>query len=128
MFRIREYLEYKKNKKIAKREMAKLAATTLPLVNQASEKSADIIKFVLHLVDAAKDAKDEKLLEIVVHEIAILIDKNEKQIINVLSYMAGLSRDDIMKIVFYSSGKVTLDKLSNEMNDGSKEFSNKANS
>lgn len=117
MFRIREYLEYKKNKKIAKREMAKLAATTLPLVNQASEKSADIIKFVLHLVDAAKDAKDEKLLETVVHEIAILIDKNEKQIINVLSYMAGLSRDDIMKIVSYSSGKVTLDKLSKETND-----------
>lgn len=117
MSRIREYLEYKKNKKIAKREMAKLAATTLPLVNQASEKGADIIKFVLHLVDAAKDAKDEKLLETVVHEIAILIDKNEKQIINVLSYMAGLSRDDIMKIVSYSSGKVTLDKLSKETND-----------
>lgn len=117
MSRIKEYLEYRKNKKIAKREMAKLAATTLPLVNQASEKGADIIKFVLHLVDAAKDAKDEKLLETVVHEIAILIDKNEKQIINVLSYMAGLSRDDIMKIVSYSSGKVTLDKLSKETND-----------
>lgn len=117
MFRMREYLEYRKNKKIAKREMAKLAATTLPLANQASEKGVDITKFVLHLVDAAKDAKDEKLLEIVVHEIAILIDKNEKQIINVLSYMAGLSRDDIMKIVSYSSGKVTLDKLSKETND-----------
>lgn len=117
MSRIREYLEYRKNKKIAKREMAKLAATTLPLANQASEKGVDITKFVLHLVDAAKDAKDEKLLEIVVHEIAILIDKNEKQIINVLSYMAGLSRDDIMKIVSYSSGKVTLDKLSKETND-----------
>ena len=36
--RIKEYLEYRQNKKIVKRELAKMGATVLPVVREVSTK------------------------------------------------------------------------------------------
>ena len=53
--RIKEYLEYRKNKKIAKREFAKMAATTLPVIRKVSDKGADIVKFIVKYVYKKSD-------------------------------------------------------------------------
>lgn len=46
--RIKEHLEYRKNKRIAKKELAKMAATTLPVIREISDKGTDIAKFIVN--------------------------------------------------------------------------------
>ena len=55
--KIKSYFEYRKNKRIAKRELAAIAATTLPLIRNFTTKSADIFKFVVRLSEEAKQQK-----------------------------------------------------------------------
>ena len=68
--RIKEYLEYRRNRKIAKRELAKMAATTLPVIREASDKGVDIAKFAVKLTNETKNIKGERLIELVLNELS----------------------------------------------------------
>ena len=100
--RIKEYLEYRKNKKIAKIELAKMAATTLPVIREVSDKGADIAKFLVKLTDEAKDIEGKKLIEMVLDEVSTVLQTDNNRIIEILTYMASLSPQDIQKVLVHS--------------------------
>ena len=100
--RIKGYIEYRKNKKIAKRELAEMAATTLPIVKEVAGRGTDIAKFVVKLVNETKNIEGEKLVELVINEVSTALQTDNSRIINVLSYMANLSLEDIRKVLVHS--------------------------
>ena len=100
--KIKEYLEYRHNKKIAKRELAKMAATTLPVVSEVSSKGTDIAKFIINLANATKNVDGEKLVEITLNELSTALQTSNNRLIEILTYVASLSPEDIQKILVHS--------------------------
>lgn len=49
MDKMKEYLEYRKDKKTAKRELAGMAAAALPLIREASGKAAEILEALIYM-------------------------------------------------------------------------------
>ena len=103
MTKIKEYIEYRHNKKIAKRELAKMAATTLPVIREVSDKGTDIAKFVVKLTNETKNIKGEKLVELVLNELSTALHTDNNRIIEILTYMASLSPQDIQKVLVHSA-------------------------
>ena len=101
--RIKEYLEYRRNKKIAKRELSKMAATTLPVIREVSDKGTDIAKFVVKLTNETKNIKGERLIELVLNEVSTALRTDNNRIIEILTYMASLSPQDIQKVLVHSA-------------------------
>ena len=100
--RIKEYFEYRRNKKIAKRELVKMAATTLPVIRDVSDKGNDIAKFVVKLTNETKNIKGERLVELVLNEVSTALQTDNNRIIEILTYMASLSPQDIQKVLIHS--------------------------
>lgn len=100
--KIKEYSEYRKNKKIAKRELVKMAATTLSLIRETSNKANDITKFIIKLANETKNVEGEKLIEMVLNEVSATLQTDNARIIEILTYMAGLKPTDIQKILIHS--------------------------
>lgn len=100
--RIKEYLEYRKNKRIEKRELARIAVTTLPIVREIFDKGSDIAKFVVRLTNDTKNVKDDKLVEMVLNEVSAALQTDNNRIIEILTYMANLQPEDIQKILVHS--------------------------
>ena len=100
--RIKEYFEYRRNKRIAKRELAKMAATTLPVIREVSDKGTDIAKFVVKLTNETKNIKGERLIELVLNEVSTVLQTDNNRIIEILTYMASLSPQDIQKVLIHS--------------------------
>ena len=100
--KIREYVEYRKNKKIVKRELAKMGATVLPVVRTVSTKGADIVKFVVKLTNDTKNIDGERLIAMVLNEVSTALQTDNNRIIEILTYMASLSPQDIQKILVHS--------------------------
>ena len=101
--RIKEYLEYRRNKRIAKRELAKMAATTLLVIREVSDKGTDIAKFVVKLTNETKNIKGERLVEMVLNEVSTALKTDNNRIIEILTYMASLSPQDIQKVLVHSA-------------------------
>ena len=101
--RIKEYLEYRRNKRIAKRELVKMVATTLPVIREASDKGTDIVKFIVKLTNETKNIKGERLIELVLNEVSTVLQTDNNRIIEILTYMASLSPQDIQKVLVHSA-------------------------
>ena len=101
--RIKEYLEYRRNKRIAKRELAKMAVTTLPVIREVSDKGTDIAKFIVKLTNETKNIKGERLVELVLNEVSTVLQTDNNRIIEILTYMASLSPQDIQKVLVHSA-------------------------
>lgn len=99
MTKIKEYIEYRRNKKIAKRELAKIGATALPTISLLSANGEQIIKFIVKLTNSAKELGDEKLVEMVLSEVSAVLQTDNERLLEILSYIANLSREDIQKII-----------------------------
>ena len=100
--KIKEYSEYRRNKKIAKRELANIASTTLPVIREVSDKGTDIAKFVVKLTNDTKNVEGEKLVEMVLNELSTALQTDMNRIIEILTYMASLSPQDIQKVLVHS--------------------------
>ena len=105
--RIKEYLEYRRNKRIANRELAKMAATTLPVIREVSDKGTDIAKFIVKLTNETKNIKGERLVELVLNEVSTVLQTDNNRIIEILAYMASLSPQDIQKVLVHSAVETT---------------------
>ena len=97
------YFEYLKNKKLAKREMAKLMATTLPLVNEVNSKNADIARFAIDLIEACKGMKSDVLVNKIISESCILLETTQPRLIEIFKYLMSLKPNDIQKILVHSA-------------------------
>lgn len=103
--RIKKYLEYKKNIKLAKKELAEIAAVMLPVVSEISSKGSDIVQFIVKLTNATSDINGEKLIEMVLSEVSSALQVGNDRIIEVLTYMAKLQPEDIQRILIHSVGE-----------------------
>ena len=101
--RIKEYFEYRRNKRIAKRELVKMVATTLPVIREVSDKGTDIAKFIVKLTNETKNIKGERLVELVLNEVSTVLQTDNNRIIEILTYMASLSPQDIQKVLVHSA-------------------------
>lgn len=99
---LKNYSEYRLNKRIAKRELTKFAANTLPVINNFSCKSGDIIKFVTKLADETKHIDGERLVEMVLNELSNMLNTNNNRLVEVLTYIAGLTPEEIHDIIIHS--------------------------
>lgn len=99
MTKIKEYIEYRHNKKIAKRELAKIGATALPTITSVSTNGEKIVKFLTKLANDTKDLDGEKLVELILSEVSTVLQTDNKRLLEILSYIANLSREDIQKII-----------------------------
>ena len=100
--RIKEYLEYRRNKKIAKIEFAKMVATTLPVVRDVSDKGTDIAKFIVKLTNETKNIKGERLVEMVLNEVSTALQTENGRVFEIPTYMANITPEDIQKILTHS--------------------------
>ena len=100
--KIREYFDYRRNRKIAKRALARIAATTLPVIREVSANGTDIAKFIIKLTKETKNVKGEKLVEMVLSEVSTALQTDNNRIIEILTYMANLQPEDIQKILVHS--------------------------
>lgn len=66
---IKEYLEYRKNKRTAKREFTKLVATTLPVVNNGIEKFKTDNSRIMEIITYALSLTPEEIQKILVHSV-----------------------------------------------------------
>lgn len=94
--------EYRKNKKIAKRELVKIMANTLPTVNKITVKGVDVLNFVNKTIEASKNVSGEEVIKIILSNLAEVLKTNESRIVEIFTYMASLSPEDIEKIISYS--------------------------
>ena len=76
MTKIREYIEYRRNKKIVKRELAKLGATALLTISQTVTQSADIMNFITRLVKEVENVGADEFIKTVREEIVSYIVDN----------------------------------------------------
>lgn len=100
--RIKERLEYRKNIKIVKKEIAAIVATTLPLIHTITSKSADITNFVTRLATETKNVEGEQLIQMVLDNVSDILNTDNNRIVEILTYLAGLTPEDIQKIIVHS--------------------------
>lgn len=94
--------EYRRNKKIAKRELAKIMANTLPTVNKITVRGVDVLNFVNKTVEASKNVSGEEVIKIILSNLAEVLKTNESRIVEIFTYMASLSSEDREKIISHS--------------------------
>ena len=90
------------NDALEKRELAKMAATTLPVVSEVSAKGTDIAKFIINLANATKNVDGEKSVEITLNELSTALQTSNSRLVEILTYVASLSPEDIQKIITHS--------------------------
>lgn len=100
--RIKEYITYRKNKKIAKREFVQMLSTTLPAIREFAEHKTDTLDFIKNTALAAKDMDGSELLNMVIDAVADMFSVDHKRFIEVGSYLMGLSPEEIQKILVHS--------------------------
>lgn len=69
--------EYRRNKKIAKRELAKIMANTLPTVNKITVKGVDVLNFINKTIEASKNVSGEEVIKIILSNLAEVLKTNE---------------------------------------------------
>lgn len=100
--RIKEYITYKKNKQIIKRELASVMVTTLPVIKEFTERKTETVKFFFRILDSTKTVDGEQLI---IEIMSLLVDKlaiEQPRLIEIIQYMVSLSPDEIQKILVHS--------------------------
>lgn len=107
--KIKEYREYRKNKKAVKRELVAIASNTFPLVSKTTANALKFVNFATHVMEECNSLGSEelanKLQEIINDTIKILADKfetDESRLFEIMQYIATLSKEDIQKIIVSS--------------------------
>lgn len=72
---IKEYLEYRKNMRIIKRELIKITAAALPLVREIADKNSRIIKIFTYIADLSP----EDIQKILVHSMVETMPDSDEE-------------------------------------------------
>lgn len=113
--RIKEYITYKRNKKIAKRELARMLSSILPVIREFAEHKTDTLDFIKNTALAAKDIEGSELVNMFIDSAANMFSVSHERFIEVGSYLIGLSPKEMQKILIHSMVETI---HSNENNKG----------
>lgn len=97
--KIKKYLEYRKNKKTVKKELARIGANIMPIIGNASVISRDIILFITKLSNELNNVGGEKFVEMLLSQISEVLQSDNKRIVEVFTYIAQLSPKEMQKII-----------------------------
>lgn len=97
--KIKKYLEYKRNKKIVKRELAVIGVTFLPLLSNAGNITSTIVSFVSKMSNELNGVGGEKFFELLLDELSKTLQTDNERLIEIFSYIAQLSPKEIHSIV-----------------------------
>ena len=97
--KIKEYLKYRKNKKIVKREMAVIGASFLPIISNASVISKDISLFISKLSKELNAVGGERFIEMLLNELSSVLQSDNERIVEILKYISKLSPKEIHAII-----------------------------
>lgn len=100
--KIKEYLEYRKNKRIAKMELMQMLSTTLPSIREFAETKANTLEMIKHTALATKGMEGSELVNSVIDSVANMFSINHEKFIEIGSYIVRLSPSDIQKIIVHS--------------------------
>ena len=100
--RIKEYFKYRAYRKIVKRELIRMAAALLPAVSDFAEKKADALQFIQKVIDSGKNLEGEQLIRMILDQAADKLATDQARLIRILQYMAGLSPEDMRRILVHS--------------------------
>jgi len=100
--KIKEYITYKRNKKIAKREVMQMLSSTLPVIREFTEHKAATLDFIKNTVLAAKNMDSSELVNMVIDTFADKFSVDHERFIEVGSYLIGLSPEEMQKILVHS--------------------------
>lgn len=75
---MKNYITYLRNKKIAKREMTKLMATTLPVVNELIENKTGIVKTIINLIKSCDGLTSDDLRKEFITGLAEIVHDTNK--------------------------------------------------
>ena len=88
MNKIIKYLEYRKNRKIVKRELANIGATFLPVISNAGNITNTIVKFITKVSKELNNIENEKFFELLLDELS-----------DIFTYIVQLSPKEIHAII-----------------------------
>ena len=75
---MKNYIAYLRNKKIAKREMTKLMAATLPVVNELIENKTGIVKTIINLIKSCDGLTSDDLRKEFITGLAEIVHDTNK--------------------------------------------------
>lgn len=97
--KIRKYLEYRKNKKVVKKELVAIGATFLPIVANASNITSNILLFITKLSNELNSVGGEKFFELFLNELSGVLKTDNERLLEILSYIATLSPREIQAVI-----------------------------
>lgn len=97
--KIKEYLEYKRNKKIVKRELAVIGATFLPFISNAGNITGTIVSFVSKMSNELNGVGGERFFELLLDELSKTLQTDNERLIEIFSYIAQLSPKEVHSII-----------------------------
>ena len=104
--KFKEYLEYRKNKKIAKRELTRIAVTILPVIGKTSANALKFINFITYVLNECDKLGGEdlanRLQEIILEAVKTFADKfetDETRLFEIVKYIANMSPNKIKKTI-----------------------------
>lgn len=100
--KIKEYLDYQKNKRIAKRELARMLSAFLPSMRKLAESKAITLDTIHRTALAAKDMKGSELVRLAIDSAADLFAINHEKFMETGAYLMNLSPEEIQKILIHS--------------------------
>lgn len=109
MSKLNEWIEYRKNKKTAKREIAKIMAATLPTINSVTSNATDIAKVFVSVTESCKNTPQDELVSTAITTIADKFEEDESRVYEIVKYITTLSPTDINKILVDATVE-TMDK------------------
>lgn len=107
--KIKDFILYRKNKKIAKRELAGIAATVLPCIRDFTGKKSELVQFIMRVADSSKDVDGKDLFAFIIREAADKLAADETRIMELLQYIVRLSPEDIDRLIIHSLSE-TIDR------------------
>lgn len=100
--KIKEFLTYRKSKKIAKKENEKIMSNILHIVSMLSENTDRIVEFITKLSMEAVGKDGDELIQMVLQETASLLNTEENRIVEILTYLCNMSKEDIQMVLTHS--------------------------
>ena len=104
--KFKEYREYRRNKKIVKKEFIALASDVLPLMSKITGNALQFINFATYVMNECNTLSGEdlanRLQEIINDSIKTFADKfetDETRLYEIIQYIATLDKNDIQKII-----------------------------
>jgi len=104
--KFKEYREYRRNKKVVKKEFITLASDVLPLMSKITGNALQFINFATYVMNECNTLSGEDLANrlqgIINDSIKTFADKfetDETRLYEIIQYIATLDKDDIQKII-----------------------------